>query len=82
MKLYENIFIDTLQEAKRTVRYSVSEATGNVETIELSSSDDVLDSVNYLYDLYGNLKAEVHGLENYKIVYTYNKAGNLVKKEK
>ena len=30
----ENIFIDTLQEAKRIVRYSVSEETGNVETIE------------------------------------------------
>ena len=78
----ENIFVDSLQEAKRTIRYDVSETTGNIERIELSSSNNVLDSVNYLYNLYGNLKEEVHSLENYRIVYTYDKAGNLLKKEK
>ena len=57
------------------------DANGNITKIVYSTGEEVRYVVRYVYDYLDRLIREDNGLKGYTYVYTYDKAGNITKKQ-
>lgn len=76
----DEFFTNSLNSSIRKIDYQNDSNTGNVTRRTLCNQTQILDDVLYVYDKFGQLIEERNTVDDLKIVYSYDRLGNLLGK--